>query len=76
MYTEYSPNEKKMIEYYGFTDVAERMFPSTLYPLMAAKAFIMNDNSVYSDALRKAIKHMEHNYRMTPEFEALISVEI
>lgn len=48
----YSPAELKIIEHFGYLDVAERAEPLMLYRMMIEKAFEDNDTSKYAKALR------------------------
>lgn len=75
--THYSDAEKKLIAYFGFTDISEStsLVPAVLYPMMASKAFVDNDRTPAADALRRAIVALERRsvYRETPEWDSLIA---
>jgi len=55
-------------------DICQNIQPALLYPMLAAKAFIMNDQTVWAEGLRRCMKAMENGtvYRTTPEWDALI----
>ena len=74
---EYSEKEQRLIEHFGFQDVAQNVFPPVLYPMMAAKAFIINEQGPYADSLRRLMAAFETGkaYRLTPEWDAMIQEE-
>ena len=76
---EYSKQEWRLINYYGVADIALSVFPPTLYSVvMVNKAFMQNDQSNYSRALRNCVVALSDGNicRMTPEFDDMISREL
>lgn len=72
----YSPNEKILISYFDMENVAQHTFPLTLFVYMGAKAFIMNDQTEYADALRRGLRYLEEGkFRHTTSYEALIDID-
>lgn len=71
---EYSNAEMAMFTHFGMADIAANIQPPMLYTLLASKAFMMNDQTPWSDSLRRCITALEKGtaYRMTPEWDALI----
>lgn len=77
----YSENEKKLIKsispYWG--DLIEKHYiaPLNLYKILAIDCFLSKKEGVEVDALRRALQTLECGklYRLTPEFEELISCE-
>lgn len=74
---DYSENEWKLIGRYGFSFMSDdTISPPLLYQLMAAKAFILNDQGPAAMALRRGLVALNNMQpRLTPEFEALISFD-
>jgi hypothetical protein len=74
----YSEKELLLIKYFGFAEIAERIAPSVLYNMMASKAFLNNDQSMYAESLRRCLRALGNSrpYRTTPEFEDLIVIRL
>jgi hypothetical protein len=70
----YSKAEMEMFAHYGMAEIAEYIQPALFYPMLACKAFTMNDTTDWAHGLRRCIKAMENGtvYRGTPEWDALI----
>jgi hypothetical protein len=69
----YSEKELKLIDHFGFENAAAHVLPALLYPMMASKAFMMDDRTEYASALRRCLLAFEKGaYRGTPEWDALI----
>ncbi|MFW6173076.1 MAG: hypothetical protein ACOC5T_04970 [Elusimicrobiota bacterium] len=77
--TEYSEAEWKLIDYFGFRSFAESSSstPFTLYREIALYVFLQDISGPSVDAARRALRAMNNcnPYRMTPEFDELISFE-
>jgi hypothetical protein len=71
---EYSVAEMILFDHFGMADIAPNIQPPMLYTMLASKAFIMNDQTSWSDSLRRCITALEKGttYRMTPEWDRLI----
>ena len=70
---DYSEKEMRMLAHFGFEDIAPHIAPYAMYRMMAEKAFVEDDRSVYGEALRCCLKvFAKGGYRGTPEFEALM----
>ena len=71
---EYSEAEMALFEHFGMADIAQNMQPPMLYTVLATKAFILNDQTPWSDSLRRCLLAFEKGtaYRMTPEWDKLI----
>jgi uracil-DNA glycosylase family 4 len=75
---EYSEAEMLLITYFGFREIAPNMFPPLLYPMMGYKAFMMDERSAYTVALRNVCQAMDLQIgpkRLTEEFDMLILKE-
>ena len=72
----WSDKELKLVEHYGYSDLADRVEPLMLYRMMVNKAFAINDQSEYANSLRRCSYALDNCtvYRMTPEFDKLITV--
>ena len=76
----YSENEWHLIDRYGFRNIIENsgtsLYPGLLYPMMCCKAFLVNDQGPEAAALRRGMQALNKckPFRLTPEFEELISV--
>jgi hypothetical protein len=69
----YSETELKLIRHFGFENAVGHVLPALLYPMMASKAFMMNDQTQFASALRRCLLAFEKGaYRGTPEWDALI----
>lgn len=69
----YSEAELKLINHFGFENAVGHVLPALLYPMMASKAFMVNDQTMYASALRRCLLAFEKGaYRGTPEWDALI----
>lgn len=74
--TRYSQAEWHLIYHFGYADIAESLYPSSLYRMMIHKAFVTNDQSPEADLLRNAVIYMENGgYRGTEAFDSIICVE-
>ena len=78
---EYSKAESILIEYYGYSyilnDEVNKIDIFSLYNMLIEKAFVDNDTSVYSSALRKAWLHLKQGgYRGNIEFDNIIIHEL
>lgn len=74
MIHEYSENELKLFEKFGYGQIAQNLTPHPLYRLCVEKAFIGNLTGSYVEALRRAYAALESCkiYRMTSQFEELL----
>ena len=68
---EITPAERKLIEHFGFDDIADHVDPSTIFRIMAQKAFTDNDSSPAALALRRGLIAWG-TQRGTPEWEKLL----
>lgn len=75
----YSEKELILLEYFGYSHMvgSVSLSPIDVYKLMMEKAFLTNDQSKYSRALRRCIKAINKvsPYRLTPEWDALIDID-
>jgi len=73
---EYSDNEWKLIEYFKLEDLVKSpsMVPSLVYTQMAIKAVSDCDFGEETKAVSRALNNMNNTFRLTPEFEKLITV--
>lgn len=72
---ELSPAEILLTDHFGVSEIIESysIDMTSIYRIMIEHAFMTNDKSYYSDALRAAWLHIQSGkYRMTTEFESLI----
>lgn len=70
-----SESELLLTDYFGVTDIVSSagIDMISLYRLMIQEAFMNDDNSCYSTALRLAWKHIQAGgYRKTLEFDNII----
>ena len=78
---EYSEAEKTLISGLSphWANVIENTYisPLNLYKILAVNAFLAKREDEYTEALRKSLEALESCkiYRMTPEFDELISIE-
>jgi hypothetical protein len=74
---EYSKNEQKIIEHFGYSHLMTVIDPLGMIRLMVEKAFLDNDQTVYAEALRRGVKVLGYGkiYRETPEWEYLLKTE-
>lgn len=70
-WNEYSAYEQQIIEHFKLEAVAENVSVGQLYTMLVEKAFLNNDQTKYTQALRAAV-HARNKMisRMTPEFES------
>jgi hypothetical protein len=73
---EYSLNEMLLFKHYGIDGICQQLMPVNMYRLMAEKAFLVNEQSEYADAVRRGLAALNNSqiYRMTPDFDKLIAV--
>jgi hypothetical protein len=70
----YSEAELKLIKHFGFENAIGHVLPALLYPMMASKAFMVDDRTPFASALRRCLLAFEKGaYRGTPEWDALIA---
>lgn len=71
---EYSEVEKEMFEHFGMLDVSSNVQPVLFYHMLGIKAFVDDDQSKWSEGLRRCIKALDRGtaYRMTQEWDDLI----
>ncbi len=71
--SKYSEKELEMFAHFGMAEFAEYTAASLFYTMLASKAFVMNDQTPWSNALRRCLVALEAGgYRGTPEWDALI----
>jgi hypothetical protein len=75
----YSEKEMKLFAHFGMADIAYNMQPPMLYTMLAYKAFVTDDQTMFAAALRRCLVALENVgfekskvYRCTPEWDALI----
>lgn len=74
---EYSQEELRLFEHFGYLDLATSMMAPALYRICVEKAFLDNIQGPAVDALRRGAKAINDctPYRMTREFNALVDFE-
>ena len=66
----------KLIKYYGFDKLLDRLSPTVVYRGMMERAFLDNDQGQHAESLRNCINSLNFGgHRMTPEFDSLIEVD-
>ena len=70
----YSDAEMALFAHFGMADIAPNIQPPILYAMLASIAFMLNDQSLWSEGLRRCITALEKGtaHRMTPEWDELI----
>ena len=74
--SEYSEKEKKLIAYFGYSDIICKITPITMYKMMMEKAFIDNMTGPEVESVRRCNKALKEFscYRCTPEWDAMIEI--
>jgi len=74
---EYSNAEQEMFDALGMSHLAEFMEPYWLYQEAMKTVFMDDAIGTAVEALRRGFKAMQNckPYRMTPEFDALVTME-
>lgn len=76
----YSEKEEKLIRYFNVADAAnsKTVGANTIYNMMVMEAFLRDDRTEYAESLRRCVRALnspsEQIYRMTPEWDNLITV--
>jgi len=73
---EYSEKEQELINFLGFSDIAPHIAQSSLYRIMIEDCFLKEKTGSAVESLRRVAKAFYENkvYRMTPEFDSMISL--
>lgn len=76
MNPQYSEKELKLIEQLGYMDLPS-VQPIVLYRIMAMDLFKENKTGVLVDSVRRCLNAIDNGtpYRLTKEFDELISLE-
>jgi hypothetical protein len=74
---QYSEKELKLIEQLGYMDLPS-VEPIVLYRIMAMDLFKRNETGVLVDSVRRCLNAIDNGtpYRLTPEFDELIVLEL